>query len=74
MVLWATKYVDAAVARLNGEGHELRGGQRAVVPAQAARPELACRSSSTAGVPAADAVRPLRDAVELDDDDDGCAA
>jgi hypothetical protein len=66
-VLWTTKYIDAAVAQFQAEGHEIR------VEDIARLSPLLGRNSFTASVPAAGALRPLRDpdAPELDEDDDG---
>ncbi|WP_415958277.1 Tn3 family transposase [Streptomyces sp. 021-4] len=74
IVLWTTKYLDAAVAQLLAEGHELRDEDIArLSPLKHRNLNLLGRYSFTASVPAAGALRPLRDpdAIELDEDDDG---
>lgn len=71
IVLWTTKYIDAVVARLRAEGHEIRDGDIARLPPLKHRNlNLLGRYSFSAQVPAAGALRPLRDpdATELDDD------
>lgn len=74
VVLWTTRYLDAAVAQLRAEGHEIKDEDVARLPPLKHR-NLNClgRYGFTASTPAAGALRPLRDpdAVELDDDDDG---
>ncbi|MCG5121578.1 Tn3 family transposase [Streptomyces sp. T7(2022)] len=74
IVLWTTKYIDAAVTQLRAEGHELRDEDIArLSPLKHRNLNLLGRYSFTASVPAAGALRPLRDpdAPELDEDDDG---
>ena len=72
--LWTTKYIDAAVAQLKAEGHEIRDEDIArLSPLKHCNLNLLGRYSFTASTPAAGALRPLRDpdAPELDEDDDG---
>jgi hypothetical protein len=72
--MWTTKYIDAAVAQLQGEGHEIREEDIArLSPLKHRNLNLLGRYSFTAQVPAAGALRPLRDpdAPELDEDEDG---
>lgn len=72
--LWTTKYIDAAVAQLRAEGHELRDEDIArLSPLKHRNLNLLGRYSFTASVPAAGALRPLRDpdAPELDEDEEG---
>ncbi|MEU2840482.1 Tn3 family transposase [Streptomyces sp. NPDC007076] len=74
MVLWTTRYIDAAVARLRAEGHETRDEDIARLSRLKHRNlNLLGRYSFTASSPAADALRPLRDpdAPELDEDETG---
>ncbi|MEU5845729.1 Tn3 family transposase [Saccharopolyspora shandongensis] len=74
IVLWTTKYIDAAVEQLRAEGHELRDEDIArLSPLKHRNLNLLARYSFTASVPAAGALRPLRDpdGPELDEDDDG---
>lgn len=74
IVLWTTRYIDAAVARLQAEGHEIREEDIArLSPLEHRNPNLLRRYSFTAGVPAAGALRPLRDpdAPELDEYEEG---
>jgi TnpA family transposase len=74
IVLWTTKYIDAAVAQLRAEGHEIRDEDVArLSPLKHRNLNLLGRYSFTASTPAAGALRPLRDpdAPELDEDDDG---
>lgn len=76
IVLWTTRYIDAAVAQLQAEGHELRDEDVArLSPLKHRNLNLLGRYSFTASTPAAGALRPLRDpdAVELDENDDGDA-
>ncbi|GGV86285.1 transposase [Streptomyces gelaticus] len=73
IVLWTTKYIDAAVAQLRAEGHELRDEDIArLSPLKHRNLNLLGRYSFTASAPAA-GLRPLHDpeAPELDEDDDG---
>ncbi|MGW6483970.1 Tn3 family transposase [Streptomyces sp. NPDC055059] len=77
IVLWTTKYIDAAVAQLQAEGHEIRDEDIArQSPLKHRNLNLLGRYSFTASVPAAGALRPLRDpdAPELDEDEDESAA
>lgn len=74
IVLWTRKYIDAAVAQLRAGGHEIRDEDIArLSPLKHRNLNLLGRYSFTAQVPAAGALRPLRnpDGPELDDDDDG---
>lgn len=76
VVLWTTRYIDAAVARLRAEGHEIRDENVArLCPLKHRNLNLNVlgRYSFTASTPAGGALRPLRDpdAVELDEDDEG---
>ncbi|MCX4548221.1 MULTISPECIES: Tn3 family transposase [unclassified Streptomyces] len=73
VVLWTTRYIDAAVAQLRAEGHEIRDEDVArLSPLKHRNLNVLGRYSFTASVPR-DGLRPLRDpdAVDLDDDDDG---
>lgn len=73
-MLWTTKYIDAAVAQLRAEGHEIREEDIArLSPLKHRNLNLLGRYSFTASTAAAGALRPLRnsDGPELDDDDDG---
>lgn len=74
IVLWTTRYIDAAVTQLRAEGHEVRDEDLArLSPLKHRNLNLLGRYSFTASAPAAGALRPLRDpdAPELDEDDDG---
>lgn len=74
IVLWTTRYIDAAVTQLQAEGHEIRAEDLArLSPLKHRNLNLLGRYSFTASTPAAGALRPLRDpdAPELDEDDDG---
>ncbi|MFE2322239.1 Tn3 family transposase, partial [Streptomyces sp. NPDC059441] len=79
IVLWTTRYINAAVAhaavaQLQTEGHEIRDEDIArLSPLKHRNLNLLGRYSFTASVPAVGALRPLRDpdAIELDEDDDG---
>ncbi|MFJ1817312.1 Tn3 family transposase [Streptomyces sp. NPDC088139] len=74
IVLWTTRYIDAAAARLRAEGHETRDEDIARLSRLKHRNlNLLGRYSFTASSPAADALRPLRDpdAPELDEDETG---
>lgn len=74
IVLWTTKYNDAAVAQLRAEGHGIRDEDFArLSPLKHRNLNVLGRYSFTASTPAAGGLRPLRDpdAVELDEDDDG---
>ncbi|MDE3722809.1 Tn3 family transposase [Nocardiopsis sp. N85] len=73
IVLWTTKYIDAAVAQLRAEAHEIRDEDVArLSPLRHKNPNLLGRYGFTAQVPATGALRPLRDpdAPELDEGDD----
>ncbi|GAA3294512.1 hypothetical protein GCM10020295_19200 [Streptomyces cinereospinus] len=73
IVLWTTRHIDAAVARLRAEGHEIREEDIArLSPLKHRNLHLLGRYGFTASTPAAGALRPLRDpeAPELDEDDD----
>lgn len=72
IVLWTTRYLDAAVAQLQAEGHEIQDEDIArLSPLKHRNLNLLGRYSFTASVPAAGALRPLRDpdVPELEDDD-----
>ncbi|WP_069734999.1 Tn3 family transposase [Streptomyces sp. EN27] len=72
VVLWTTRYIDAAVAQLRAEGHEIRDEDVArLPPLKHKNLNVLGRYSFTASQPV-DGMRPLRDpeAVDLDDDDD----
>lgn len=72
MVLWTTRYIDAAVAQLRAEGHEIRDEDVArLSPLKHRNLNVLGRYSFTASTPAAGSLRPLRDpdAVGLDDED-----
>ena len=74
VVLWTTRYIDAAIAQLRDEGHEIRDEDIArLSPLKHRNLNVLGRYSFTAGVPADGVLRPLRDpdAPELDDDEDG---
>ncbi|MFI6063370.1 Tn3 family transposase, partial [Streptomyces sp. NPDC051286] len=74
IVLWTTKYIDAAVAQLKADCHEIRDEDIArLSPLKHANLNVLGRYSFTASTPAAGALRPLRDpeTPELDDDEDG---
>ncbi|EPH46648.1 putative Transposase for transposon [Streptomyces aurantiacus JA 4570] len=61
-MLWTTKYIDAAVAQLKAEGHELRDEDIArLSPLKHRNLNVLGRYSFTASTPAAGALRPLRD-------------
>ena len=71
---WTTRYIDAAVARLRAEGHEIRDEDIArLSPLKHRNLNVLGRYSFTASTPAGGALRPLRDpdTVELDEDDEG---
>lgn len=73
-MLWTTRYIDAAVAQLRAEGHEIRDEDIArLSPLKHRNLNLLGRYSFSASTPAVGALRPLRDpdAPELDEDDDG---
>lgn len=74
IVLWTTRYIDAAVAQLKAEGHEIRDEDIARLSALKHRNlNLLGRYSFTASPSAAGALRPLCDpeASEPDEVDDG---
>ncbi|MFI5635042.1 DUF4158 domain-containing protein [Streptomyces sp. NPDC051664] len=77
IVLWTTRYIDAAVTQLRTlrtEGHEIKDEDVArLSPLKHRNLNFLGRYSFTASVPAGGDLRPLRnpDAVELDDDEDG---
>lgn len=74
IVLWTTKYIDAAVAQMKAEGHEIREEDLArLSPLKHRNLNLLGRYSFAASVPAAGALHPLRDpdVPEVDEDDDG---
>lgn len=74
IVLWTTRYIDAAVVQLRAEGHELRDEDIApALPAQAPQPEPARPLQLHRRCPGLGALRPLRDpdATELDEDETG---
>ena len=73
VVLWTTRYIDAAVAQLRAEGHEIRDEDVVrLSPLKHKNLNVLGRYSFTASQPV-DGLRPLRDpdAVNLDDDDGG---
>lgn len=73
IVLWTTRYIDAALAQLKAEDHEIRDEDVTRLSSLKHRNlNLLRRYSFTASVPAAGALRPLRDpdGPELDEDDD----
>ncbi|WTA40238.1 transposase [Streptomyces sp. NBC_00846] len=72
--LWTTRYIDAAVAHLRAEGHEIRDEDIArLSPLKHRNLNVLGRYSFTTSTPAGGALRPLRDpdTVELDEDDEG---
>jgi TnpA family transposase len=74
IVLWNTRCIDAAVAQLQTEGHEIREEDiTRLSPLKHKNLNLLGRYSFTAGAPAAGTLRPSRDpdTIELDEDDDG---
>jgi hypothetical protein len=71
--LWTTKYIDAAIAQLRAEGHEIRDEDIArLSPLKHENLNVLGRYNFNASVPR-EGLRPLRDpdAIELDDDEDG---
>ncbi|GAB3002398.1 Tn3-like element Tn3 family transposase [Streptomyces pseudoechinosporeus] len=73
VVLWTTRYIDAAVAQLRTEGHEIRDEDVArLSPLKHKNLNVLGRYNFTASQPVS-GLRPLRDpdAPDLDDDDDG---
>jgi hypothetical protein len=74
IVLWTTRYIDAAVAQLRAEGHELRDEDIArLSPLKHRNLNLLGRYSFRASLPVGGGLRPLRnpDAPDLDEDGDG---
>lgn len=74
VVLWTTRYIDAAVAQLRAEGHDIKDEDVArLSPLKHKNLNCLGRYNFRASTPAAGALRPLRDpdAPDLDDDDDG---
>lgn len=74
VVLWTTRYIDAAVAQLRAEGHGIRDEDVArLSPLKHKNLNVLGRYSFTATQPAGGNLRPLRDpdAARLDDDEDG---
>jgi TnpA family transposase len=74
VVLWTTRYIDAAVEQLRTEGHEIRDEDVArLSPLKHRNLNVLGRYSFTASNPAEGDLRPLRDpdAPELDEHDDG---
>lgn len=72
VVLWTTRYIDAAVAQLRAEGHEIRDEDIARLSLLKHKNlNVPGRNSFTPSVPAG-GLRPLRDpdAPGLDDDED----
>jgi Tn3 transposase DDE domain-containing protein len=72
LVLWTTRYLDAAVDQLRAEDHAIRAEDVArLFPAQAPQPQ--CARPLQLQRQCAGRRRPLRDpdAPELDEDDDG---
>jgi hypothetical protein len=72
VVLWTTKYIDAAVAQLRAEGHEISDEDVArLSPLKFKNLNVLGRYSFTPSTPR-QGLRPLRDpdAPELDEDDD----
>ncbi|KOT65813.1 hypothetical protein ADK43_02490 [Streptomyces rimosus subsp. rimosus] len=81
IALWTTKYIDAAVARLCAEGHEIRDEDIArLSPLKHRNLNVLGRYSFTTSVPAADAPRPPRDpdaaglGSDEDDEEEGARA
>ncbi|GAA4982942.1 hypothetical protein GCM10023317_07150 [Actinopolymorpha pittospori] len=72
IVLWTTRYIDAAVAQLQAEGEIREEDIARLSPLKHRNLNLLGRYSFTASVPAAGALRPLRDpdAPGLDEDDE----
>lgn len=74
IVLWTTRYIDAAATQLKAEGHELREEDMArLSPLKHRNLNLLGRYSFTASTPPAGALRPLRDpeVAGLEEEDDG---
>jgi hypothetical protein len=71
--LWTTRYIDAAVAQLRAEGHDIRDEDVArLSPLKHKNLNVLGRDSFTPSQ-TFDGLRPLRDpdAADLDDDDNG---
>ncbi|MFB9626224.1 Tn3 family transposase [Nonomuraea helvata] len=74
VVLWTTRYIDAAVVQLRAEGHEIRDEDVArLSPLKHKNLNVLGRYGFTTTQPAGGTLRPLRDpdAAGLDDDEDG---
>ena len=74
VVLWTTRYIDAAAAQLRAEIHELRDEDIArLSPLKHRNLNVLGRYSFIASTPVGGTLRPLRDpdTVGLDDDDGG---
>jgi TnpA family transposase len=74
IVLWTTRCIDAAVAQLRAEGHEIRDEDIArLSPLKHRNLHLLGRYSFRTSTPAGGVLRPLRDpdTPGLDEDDDG---
>lgn len=74
VVLWTTRYLDAAVDQLRAEGQPIHAEEVArLFPLKHRNLNVLGRYSFTASVPAAGALRPRRDpdAPEPDEDHDG---
>lgn len=72
VVLWTTRYIDAAVAQLRAEGHDISDEDLArLSPLKHKNLNVLGRYSFTATLPAGGTLRPLRDpdAAGLDDED-----
>nr|WP_158288185.1 Tn3 family transposase [Streptomyces sp. ICBB 8177] len=77
IVSWSTMYIEAAVTQLRTEVHDVRNEVAArISPLKHRHLNPLGPYSFTAGVPAADVLRPLRDpdAPVLDEDDAGKVA
>lgn len=62
MVLWTPRYIDAAVAQLRAEDHEIRDEDIArLSPLKHKNLNMLGRYSFTASTPAGGSLRPLRD-------------
>ena len=74
VVLWTTRYIDAAVVQLRAESHEIRDEDVArLSPLKHKNLNVLGRHSFTPTQPAGGTLRPLRDpdAAGLNDDEDG---
>lgn len=74
VVLWTTRYIDAAVVQFRAEGHEIRDEDVArLSPLKHNNLNVLGRYSFTPTQPAGGTLRPLRDpdAAGFDDDEDG---